>query len=414
MQLTDYEERMLNGEMGGPLRKAMEILVALGECYDAERMVEVRSVHLAGASIVVTGEAGVKFAESMQREGGCFRTRTTSNPAALDCDKWRELGISKEEAELQARLTKALAKLGTQMTSTCTPYLVGNTPRLGEHVAWGESSAVVYANSVLGARTNREGGPSGLAAALCGRVPLFGFHLKENRYGKLLVKVTTPLSGVTDYGCLGYFAGTLSSQDTPVFTGVPDAVTTDELKALSAGLGSSGAVTMFHAVGVTPEAPDLETAFGGKEPETVAEFGEKEKRAVLDKLDREETSDVNWVVIGCPHASLFEVANTASALEGRRLSPDVTLWVTTSIQVKAMADRMGHTEAIERAGGKVVCDTCPVLAPTRDLARRMGYRVLTTDSAKMAHYAPGQFGLMTHYGSTDKVIRAALTGKWER
>lgn len=414
MQLTDYEKRMLNGEMGEPVRKAMEILVALGESYEAERMIEVKNVHLAGASIVVTGEAGVKFAESMQCQGGCFCTRTTSNPTALDSAQWRELGIDEKDAELQSRLTGALAKLGTQIISTCTPYFVGNAPRLGEHVAWGESSAVIYANSVLGARTNREGGPSGLAAALCGRVPECGYHLKENRYGKLLINVTIPLRGVTDYGCLGYFAGMLSSQDTPVFTGIPDTATPDELKGLSAALGSSGAVTMFHAVGVTPEAPDLETAFGGKKPETIAEFGEKEKKMILDKLDREESSAVNWVMLGCPHASMFEMADISRALEGKKINPDVTLWVGTAAQTKMIADRMGYTDIIEKAGGKVVCDTCPVLAPTRDLAQKMGYKVLTTNSAKMAHYSPGQFGLKTHYGNIEKIVDAAVSGKWKR
>lgn len=414
MQLTDYEKRMQNGEMGEPYRKAMDILVALGESFDAERMVEVKNTHLAGASIIVTGEAGIKFAENIQSQGGCFCTRTTSNPTALDSARWRELGMDEKDAEMQGRLTNALAKLGTQVISTCIPYFVGNAPRFGEHVAWGESSAVIYANSVLGARTNREGGPSGLAAALCGRVPEFGFHLKENRYGKLLINVTTPLSGVTDYGCLGYYAGTLSSQDTPVFTGIPAAATPDELKALSAALGSSGAVTMFHAVGVTPEAPDLETAFGGGRPELVVEFGEKEKQMIVNKLDREKSDDIGWVMMGCPHASIFEFADIARAIGDKKVNPDVTLWVCTSAQIKTIADRMGYTAIIEKAGGKVVCDTCPVLAPTRDLAQKMGHRILTTNSAKMAHYSPGQFGLMTHYGNIDKIIEAAISGKWKR
>jgi len=414
MQLSDHEKRMLNGEMGEPVRKAMEILVALGESYDAKRMIEVRNVHLAGASIAVTGEAGVKFAENLYCQGGCFCTRTTSNPTALDSARWCELGISEEDAELQGRLTKALENLGAQITSTCTPYYVGNAPRLGEHVAWGESSAIVYVNSVLGARTNREGGPSGLAAALCGRVPECGFHLKENRYGQLLVNVTIPLRGVTDYGCLGYYTGTISSQDTPVFTGIPDTATSDELKALSAALASSGAVTMFHAVGVTPEAPDLEAAFGGNKPETVVEFGEQEKKMILKKLDKEESSNVDWVMLGCPHASVFELTDIAQTMAGKKINPDVTMWVGTSFQTKAIADRMGYTDIIEKAGGKVVCDTCPVLAQTRELAKKMGYRVLTTNSAKMAHYSPGQFGLKTHYGNIDKIIDAAVTGRWER
>ncbi len=232
---------MLDGEKGYPIQKAMQILVALGESFGAEKMLEVSSIHMPGASIVVAGEAGTKFVEEMQLKGGEFSAYTTTNPAAIDSSQWAELGIDEGDARLQTRLTRAYEMMGAVACSTCTPYFLGNVPRLGEHIAWGESSAVAFSNSVLGARTNREGGPSALAAALTSRVPAYGFHLKDNRHGTLLIRVAVPLKGVTDYGTLGYFAGAIAKQDTPVFTGIPLDVGLDELKALSAALASSGA-----------------------------------------------------------------------------------------------------------------------------------------------------------------------------
>jgi predicted aconitase len=232
----------------------MEILVALGESFGAERLLPVNNVHMAGSSVLV---------EDIRKQGGKFVTRVTTNPTAVDPSQWREIGIPESDTTLQVRLTGAYAGMGANTCNTCIPYLVGNMPRFGEHMAWGESSAVVFANSVCGARTNREGGPSALATALTGRTPEYGFHLTENRYGSFLVNVETPMRDMTDYGTLGYFAGKIAGQDTPVFVGLPNNPTLEDLKALSAALAASGAVSMFHAVGVTPEAPTVEAAFGG-------------------------------------------------------------------------------------------------------------------------------------------------------
>ena len=249
MFLTEEEAEMLAGQKGPAVKKAMEILVALGEGFGAEKMVMVNNVHMAGSSVLVTEEAGTRFVEDIRKQGGNFVTRVTTNPTAIDPVKWKEIGIPESDNILQERLTDAYVGMGANACNTCIPYLVGNMPRFGEHLAWGESSAVVFANSVCGARTNREGGPSALATALTGRTPEYGFHLKENRRGHFLIKVETPLRDMTDYGTLGYFAGKLAGQDTPVFTGIPSTSTLEELKALSAALAATGAVSMFHAVG---------------------------------------------------------------------------------------------------------------------------------------------------------------------
>lgn len=412
MVLTPEETAMLEGRKGPAVQKAMQILVALGESFGAERLVPVNNVHMAGSSVLVAEEAGTRFVEDIRRQGGTFVTRVTTNPTAVDPTQWREIGIPESDSVLQARLTAAYAGMGANSCNTCIPYLVGNMPRFGEHMAWGESSAVVFANSVCGARTNREGGPSGLASALTGRTPEYGFHLKHNRYGRFLVKVETPLRDMTDYGTLGYFTGKIAGQDTPVFTGVPANPTLDELKALSAALASSGSVSMFHAVGVTPEAPTLEEAFGGGTPDKVLVFGEAEKAQAEAALNREPSDHVDWILVGCPNASVEEIREVAQALEGRKVHEGVALWVTTAGAMYAMAQRNGYIRTIEEAGGVVVRETCPFLARSRVIAPSKGYRTLTTNSAKMAFYAPGQFGLPTHYGNLARVMQAAISGAW--
>lgn len=412
MILTDEETAMLNGDKGPAVKKAMEILVALGESFGAERLVPINNVHMAGSSVLVAEEAGTKFVEDIRKQGGKFITKVTTNPTAVDPTQWEAIGIPESDSILQTRLTNAYAGMGANSCNTCIPYLVGNSPRFGEHMAWGESSAVVYANSVCGARTNREGGPSGLASALTARTPEYGFHLKKNRYGKFLVKVETQLRDMTDYGTLGYFTGKIAGQDTPVFTGIPSNPTLEQLKALSAALASSGSVSMFHAVGVTPEAPTLEEAFGGRDPEKVLVFGDAEREKAEAALNREPSDLVDWILIGCPNASVEEIREVADALQGKKIHEGVTLWVTTAGAMYAMAERNGYIKTIQDAGGVVVRETCPFLARSRVIAPKKGYKTLTTNSAKMAFYAPGQFGLPTHYGNLQRVMKAAINGAW--
>lgn len=413
MYLTEEETAMLDGDKGPAVRQAMEILVALGESFGAQRLLTINNVHMAGSSVLVAEEAGTRFVEDVRKNGGKFITTVTTNPTAVDPDKWKAIGIPESDSILQTRLTDAYAGMGANSCNTCIPYFVGNSPRFGEHMAWGESSAVVYANSVCGARTNREGGPSGLASALTGRTPEYGFHLKENRYGKILVKVEAALNDMTDYGTLGYFAGRIAGQDTPVFTGIPSNPTLEQLKALSAALASSGAVSMFHAVGVTPEAPTVEEAFNGKEPEQVLVFDEAAKAKAEAALNKEPSDHVDWILVGCPNATVQEIREVAEALEGgKKVAPGVALWVTTANAMYAMADRMGYIKTIEDAGGVVVRETCPFLARSRVIAPTKGYKTLTTNSAKMAFYAPGQFGLPTHYGNLQRVMKAAIDGVW--
>lgn len=413
MYLTEEEKRMLDGEMGYPKQKAMQILVALGESFGAEKMIDVTSCHLPGASVQLLGEAGVMFVQEMAAKDGKFNSYTTTNPTSCDPSIWKDLAIPEDFVNKQHILTGAYQSLGAITCSCCSPYFIGNAPRLGEHAAWGESSAVVYANSVLGARTNREGGPSALAAALTGKAPAYGMHLTENRYGKILVHVPRPLKGTADYGTLGYYVGMIVGQDIPVFTGIPASATCDELKSLGSSLATSGAVSLFHVVGVTPEAPTLETAFHGKKPEKTIVYAIENEKEVEEHLNLEKSDYVDWVYIGCPQCSILEVRDIAKALEGKKVHPEVEFWICASGPVKALAERMGYAQILEAAGAKLVCETCPAHAPSREMAKIKGYRTITTDSAKMAHYVAGEVGFLTHYGSTEKVIQAAINKRWE-
>jgi len=413
MYLTAEEERMLKGEHGLAIQQAMKILVALGDIYDAERMISINNVHMPGSSVVVAGDAGLRFVKKMAERGVKFKTFTTLNPAAIDFERWKVAGIPEETVHKQLMLTEAYRHLSAICCHTCIPYLVGNLPRIGEHISWGESSAITFSNSVLGARTNREGGPSALASALTGRTPLYGFHLSENRRGRIRVKVNIKLRDVTDYGTLGYFVGELSREKSPVFIGIPSGVTLEELKMLGAALASSGAVALYHVVGVTPEARTEDEAFQGEKPLDTLSFGENELAETREKLSKASEDKVDFVCIGCPHASISEIKEVAEILAGQKINSDVKLWICTARQVKSMADRMGYTSVIEKTGGIIVCDTCPVLAPTKEIVEKHGYKTIATNSAKLAHYAPGQCNLLPLYGDVKTCLKAAINGRWE-
>ncbi len=378
----------------------MKVLVALGNIYGAEHMIEINNAHSPGVSYRVAGDAGLSYVRDASHEA-CFRIPTTLNTIGMDYDAWKELGFPEEFAAKQMELSQAYEKMGAFSTNTCTPYLTGNVPMFGEHVAWGESSAIAFANSVLGARTNREGGPTALAAAVTGRVPAYGLHLDENRRGDLLIRVELELKTDKDFAVLGYFGGKLSGQKVPVFEGITRRPTLENFKALGAALASSGAVALYHVVGFTPEAPTREAVMGDVEP---IRFGQEEYDAVCKKFS--QTGPIDFVVLGCPHVSINEFKEIAGLLEGKKLKS--ALWVCTARQVKHLADRMGFSRILEEAGAEIVCDTCPVLCCTLD----RGYQTVATNSGKMAHYAPGLWNLQPVLLNTEECIQTAIAGKW--
>jgi predicted aconitase len=404
MYLNDEQKNMLNGGRGEPVRVAMEILNALGSIYDAEKMISVKSAHCAGLSLKSHGVAGMEWAEDMARKGAKVVIPTTMNVVGVD--RSRDLKLPAEWVEYQMRIEKAYEDMGCYGTSSCVPYFYGFLPRFGEHIAWAESSAVVFTNSVIGARDNREGGPSAWASGITGYTPYHGLHLDENRRGDILFKISAKLNGITDYGALGNYVGKMVGEKIPVFEnlGTP---TIEELVYFGSALASAGGVALFHAVGLTPEAPDLATVFGGKKYETV-ELGSKEVEQGYRNLTSGKNREVDYVAMGCPHFTLNQVREAAELLRGKKIKDGVALWIHTNIPIKQLAEQFGYKKIIEDAGGILTQDLCTVLGNPESL----GVTTLATNSPKMAFYAPGSNGLSVWYGSVAKCIQAALTGRW--
>jgi predicted aconitase len=375
MYLTKDEEKILNGEKGEVMERMFRLLVNLGDIYGADKMIQVGSVQVAGVSYKSIGDPGIDFLEDIAKKQAKVKVLTYLNPAGMDLENWKDLGFPHNFATNQIRIMNAFKKMGIIITATCTPYLAGNLPRFREHIAWSESSAVCFSNSVIGARTNREGGPSALAAAICGVTSNYGLHIWENRQPQIKIDVDTDLKFSSDYGALGWFVGKIVKNQIPYFTGIKDA-DTDQLKALGAAMAASGAVALYHVEGLTPEADLVHK----KRLETVS-VGKNEIKETYAKLNTGKKPDI--VILGCPHASIREIASLAEILQGKRLKKPV--WICTSRIMKEAAERMGYNDTIKRAGGNIVADTCMVVSPIEN----MGYKVTGVNSGKAANYLPG-------------------------
>ncbi|MEA3441402.1 MAG: aconitase X catalytic domain-containing protein [Chloroflexota bacterium] len=408
MKLTAEQQAMLDGEYSRSTQKAMEILAALGEIYGAECMLPVSSVQIAGVSYDNLGEAGLQFLTEMADGGGRVRVLTTLNPAGMDVENWQALGIDETFAENQMRVLDAFARMGVVTTCTCTPYLSGNLPHYGEHIAWAESSAVCFANSVIGARTNREGGPSALAAALTGFTPAYGMHLRENRLPGMTVEVLSPRASLTSlgeggqrtwlFGAVGKVIGEkLQSRGkvaVPYIQGIEEA-SLEELKSFCASVATYGGVALFHMEGVTPEAAQV------KPPAEVIMITAEEIDTAVESLNDVSAGEVDFVSLGCPHLSIKEIARVAELLDGKQVTKE--FWITTARPTKLMADRMGYTAIIEASGAKFATDTCCVVAPIKGR-----FNALATDSAKACYYATGKNEFKTRLMSFDEVVGEAV------
>ena len=393
MFLTKEEQAMCDGEAGETVRKSMDILVALGDIYGASKLVDITSAQVSGVSYKTIGEAGLEYLNDLASEKTPeISINASLNPPGTDLDNWEKLGFPKDFAIKQTEIVDAYARLGITKTCTCTPYLVGNVPRFRDHVSWSESSAVAYVNSVIGARTNREGGPAALAAAIVGKTPLYGFHLDENRMANLIVNVSSELEGA-DYGALGYIIGKVVGSGVPYFK-LNNIPTNNDLKTLGAALASSGSVALYHVENVTPE-------FEKSDKENIDDIMFISDKEILETRQNLSTTSKtpDLICLGCPHASLEEIKQVANIVKGKSIKNK--LWVCTSLSVKATADRMGYTQIIEKAGGNIVCDTCMVVAPIED----MGFEVIGVNSAKAANYVPSMCGLDVVYDDVASLIQ---------
>lgn len=388
MHLTPEQQSMLDGERGEAARQSMEILSALGRIYGARGMVPVTSVQVAGVSYKTIGEAGLEYLQDFAAAGAKVRVPAFLNPAGMDREQWQTLKVPAAFAKKQLEILSAFSKMGISSTCTCTPYLVGIRPKLGEHIAWSESSAISFANSVLGARTNREGGPSALAAAICGFTPNYGLHLDENRVANLIVKVETELKGTSDFGAMGACIGEAAKGKVPAFTGVK-AASEDRLKSLGASMAAWGSTAIYSMKGITPE---WNVAQGAEE----ITFGAKELKETREKMQGDGEPDI--IAIGCPHASLSEIEEVAAKVRGKKLK--TKLWVCTARKTKEAAEAAGYVKAIEDAGGKVVADTCMVVCPLEE----MGIRHAACNSGKAAKYLTNTFRRKVVYGDVEDIV----------
>lgn len=411
LALSDEERGMLMGEAGAASALAMLILARMAPLYGADRFIQVTKAHIDG--IVYEGNAGLAFAEKLAELGGQVRVPTSLNVMSMDRTNWRALGQDEEYASQARRLGFAYVQMGAVPTFTCAPYQTNSAPVFGEQIAWSESNAVAYANSVIGARSNRYGDFLDISCALTGRVPASGLHLTEHRRGTHLFA----LKGVSEelqrrddfYPVLGYLLGQAVTNGIPVVDGLKVTPTSDQLKALAAAAASSGAIALFHLVGVTPEAPDLEAAFQGKPDGPCARVTPARLREARAALSTAQTDVVDVVAFGSPHASLRECNELAELMSGRSARDGMQVYVTTSRGVKEILARTGALAVIEGFGASVVADTCIVVAPLV----RPGAKVLMTNSGKYAHYGPGLIGVDSIYGTTSECVGAAVTGRAE-
>jgi predicted aconitase len=388
---------MLDGKEGYAVRKSMEILVALGEIFGAKSLIDVGSVQVAGVSYHNLGDAGLEFLDSLAKDGR-VKVLTTLNPAGMDLEDWKQLGIAPDFAEKQNLVIDAFQRMGILVSCTCTPYLIGNLPIYGEHLAWSESSAVTFANSVLGARTNREGGPSALAAAFVGKTPCYGLHLDENRVPDIHVQVKAKLKKLSDWGALGYAIGKKAENKIPYITGIKSAEL-DELKSFCASTVTYGTKPLFYMKGITPGAEKQ------KKPKETVTIEEADLKNAYDNIN-DDVTEIDFVCVGCPHCSIKEIQEIADLIRGKRVKEGVELWVATSRTAKQLADKRGYTATIEAAGGKFACDTCMAVAPLKGR-----FKALATTSAKGCFYSRQNL-MKTKMGSMKECVESAVTGSW--
>jgi len=383
MHLSREEEQAYQGDLGDTLRRAMEILVALGDIYGADRLIPVASVQVAGVSFKTIGEAGLEWISDLR---GKVVVPTVLNPAGMDLRRWQDMKIDEKFANKQLEIVDAYSSLGISPDCTCTPYQIRpDAVRRGDHLAWSESSAVSFANSVIGAKTNREGGPSALAAALVGKTPRYGYHLEENRVPTHKISVETDLES-SDYGVLGYIVGREVGEGVPRFS-FRRRPQVDELKALGAAMAASGSVALYYFEEDAPQAQK-----GAEEISVSA----KDIQQVREENAPDEEVDI--VALGCPHCSPKELEDIARLLEGKRVERE--FWICTA---RGVAERCPNlVKKIEASGAKVFCDTCMVVSPASDRHQKM-----MVNSGKALAYIPGLCKIKAAYGSTEDCVKAA-------
>ena len=411
MHLTEPERDILNGKHGAVLADVLREQVGVGEFFDAERFVEITNAHFMGDREVF-GRAGLDYLRRLAAVGLRVRVPTTRNAQSVDLEQAHLLAQSAELIDGETETRPLLRNLGVSTVNTCIGYQSVYQPRFGEHVAWGDTGTVAYANSVLGARTNYEAGAAGLAAALTGRTPEYGYHLDTHRRANVRVRVTAPLEDVADWGALGGIIG----ERIRGYWNVPavelvgrSGPLSDELKHFGASLASFGSMAMYHLVGTTPEAPTFEVANGGRAVVDEFEVSGDDIDAFMNR-DMPDGGRVDLVVFSAPQLSFFEAKRIADRLEGREVADSVQLLVTTNGAVCEAMREEGHLSAITEAGGIVLRGTCWYVMDPAAQRAHFGWTNLVTNSAKLVNIIRAH-GYAPALRRTDECLDAALTGK---
>lgn len=409
VNLSDADKAMLDGRHGPAPQLAISILVRMADVYAARELLDITAAHI--DSTIYIGRAGLDFAERLASLGARVAVPSTVNVSGLDEHHWQDWSVPDDWAHFAHRQMVAYQSMGCMPTWTCAPYQTAMRPEFGQQIAWGESNAIVFANSVIGARTERYPDLLDICCAITGRAPAVGLHLRENRGGDLhLHLVEVPLAIQRDdsfYPVLGHLMGKIAQDRIPVITGLDVRPTDDQFKALGAAAASSGTVALFHIVGVTPEAPSLAEAFHGRVPQEEVAITLEDLRAARDELTTAAGSELDMVVLGSPHFSLAEFKQLAPLLDDSTCHPGVQFLVTSSRAMTLLARKAGLLETLEAFGGRVTVDTCILATPMLPAH----IKTLMTNSAKYAYYAPGLLNTQVTYGSLADCVRSAVAGR---
>lgn len=406
--LTENDRSLLAGEQGAASKMALSILVKMLPVFGTDRFLDISGAHI--DSSLFQGDATLEYAEKLASLGAEVTVPTTLNVGGVDIHGWRDWSVPPGWAQKSHRQMKAYQQMGCVPTWTCTPYQTSYRPTFGQQIAWGESNAIVFANSVIGARTERYPDLLDICAAITGRAPAAGLHLTEHRAGQILIQLQHIPSPVQTsdifYPVLGHYIGRMAQGRIPVIDHLDATPTEDQLKALGAAMASSGSVALFHLVGCTPEAPTREAAFQNQSPQETFIVTPETLRAAWRELSTTSSTSLDMVVLGSPHFSFQEFKQLIPLLEGHRKKPSVEFLVTTNRLVRDLSDKAGYLSVIEAFGGRITVDTCILTSPM--LPERI--RTIMTNSAKYAYYAPGLLETDVVFGSLEDCVQSAMEG----
>ena len=409
LYLSDYDRELLAGERGPGAQMSMRIIVRMAEILGVERLIDIEAAHI--DSSLYMGAATLEFAEKLVVLGAKVSVPSTLNVSGVDEHGWMHWAVPPDWAENAKRQMRAYQEMGCIPTWTCAPYQTEFKPKFGQQIAWGESNAIVFANSIIGARTERYPDLLDICAAITARVPAAGLHLEENRAGQVLLRLKEVPDRVqrheSFYPVLGHLMGKISGEKNPVVVGMEVEPEWDQLKALGAAAASSGTVGLFHLVGITPEAPTLEDAFQGNEPEQEIDVTMEHLREAWRELSTASGRELDLVVLGCPHFSLAEFERLALLLDGQEKHKDVEFLVNSNRTMRALADEEGYLRSLEAFGGVVTVDTCPLATPMLS----PDIDVVMTNSAKYSYYAPGMLDERVVFGTLEDCVLSAVEGR---